>query len=442
MATWIEKFVDWNPFGGGKRSLSSAASGDPTGMKGPRPWEDLLKEWGLYTLSANATPETAMGISTFFGCVKLISNVLATMPYSVHKKLQGGGSESGEDHPLHYLIHTRFCENQSSFIGRRTLIGNCLVWGWAIAEVKRDFRRQTEQIIPYASKDWSILHDDDSGRYFFSNKRTGRILSQDDVIFIRDFSFDGNVGVSIVNWQRQVLKIDLLAKKFIQKFYEDGTFMAGFFSTPLGHTLKDEEIAKEFKKRINDSFAGKDGGAFAYAVLGAGVEWHKIGQTPVEADLMPIFEKSDADIAKMFGVPLSMIGDSQKSTSFGTGIEQQYIGVTNNVFSPIAVQLEQEIDYKCFRRDEIKAGYYTRHNFKSLLKGDLKTQAEYNQKMVIAGIETPDEVRALDEKPPHKGGAGSKPYMQGAMMPMELLGQKVKGNSDGNGKKDTSPVTE
>ncbi len=406
--------------------------------------KQLLQEWGLYNLAATATPDTAMGIATFFGCVKLISNVLASMPYSVYRDLSNGGKEREKTHALDYLIHTRFNENMSSFIARRTLVANCLVWGWAIAEVKRNrLTRGVEEIIPYASKNVTILHDDETDRYFFSivkGGRTYKLLSQDDVIFIRDLSFDGNTGVGLTKWQNQVIKIDLLAKKFIQKFYEDGTFMAGFFSTPLGYTQKDEESAKIFKQRIDDSFSGKDGGAAGYAILGSGVDWHKIGQTPVEAELSAIFDKSDRDIAKMFGIPLSMIGDSEKSTSFGTGIEQQYIGVTNNVFRPIAIQIEQEIDYKCFRKDETIEGYYTKHNFKALLVGDLKAQAEYNKTMVNNGLATPDEIRELDERPPYENGVGARPYMQGAMMPLDLMDDKIKGN--GTRKKNTSAGTE
>ncbi len=404
----------------------------------------LLKKYGLESLTAHVTAKNAMGIATFFGCVKLISNVISSLPYSVYRELEGGGSKREKIHNLDYIIHTRFNGNMSSIIARRTMLINFLIYGWAVAEIQRDGLRNVVRIIPYRSKDVTILHDEETDRYFFRIEAKKKTLSQDDVIFLRDISDDGNLGCSILNWQSQTIKIDLLAKAFAQKFYEKGTFMGGFLETPTGGNAKDEETAKLYKKRILEGLEGDDSGGFGFVVLGQGVKWHEVGKAPVEADLMPLFEKSDRDIAKSFGIPLSMIGDNEKTTSFGTGIEQLYIGVANNVLIPIAVQIEQEIDYKCFRKDEIIDGLYTRHNFKGLLRGDLKAQAEHDTKMVFAGLNTPDEIRALHEQAPYPKKIGSRPLVQKAMVHLDSLDQAntPKKPQKGNGKEDSSPGTE
>lgn len=417
-----------------KRALVSTSGSGKT-------FEDMLAAVGMSGLYARASPEAAMGISTFFGCAKLISNTLASLPFGVFQKLDGGGSNRQDDGDLDYILHTRFNPNMSSFIARRTLILNMIVWGWAIAEIRRDGLNRVVSIVPYATKDVTVLYDEETERYYFYVAKKRKKFRQDEVIFLRDLCFDGNLGTSIIDWQSQVLDIDLLAKAFLKRFYKDGTFMGGFFSTPLGYGAKDEEASKEFKKRLVESFEGGNDGGFAFAVLGAGVEWHPIGKTPVEADLLKTFEKSDRDIAKMFNTPLAMIGDNSTTTSFGTGVEQFYIGFTNNVIGPLSVQIEQEFDYKCFSKQQAKDKYYTRHNFKGLLKGDLKAQAEYNRTMVNAGIDTPDEIRATDEKPPHKKGVGAKPYMQGAMIAMDKMNERVPKNKQ-NGKTDSAPVTE
>lgn len=402
----------------------------------------LLKQYGLESLSANVTARNAMGISTFFGCVKHISNVMASIPYTVYRDSGAEGSEKYYDHPAYYTLSTRFNENMSSFIARRALITNWLVYGWAVAEIKRDRLRNVVSIIPYASQDVTILHDDETDRYFFQIPSKRKNLSQDDVIFLRDLSFDGNVGHSIINWQCQTIKIDLLAKEFAQKYYEKGTFMGGMLETP--DAGRDAEQAKIYKQRIIESLQGADGGGFGFTVLGPGVKWHNVGRPPVESQLMELFSKSSSDVAQMFNLPLSMIGDTSGDTSWGTGVEQMFIRVTNTVYAPIAAQIEQEFNYKCFRKDEILAGVFTRHIFKSFLRGDLKSQGEYYAKMVTNGIYTIDEVRGFDDMKPLPGGVGARSYMQGAMMPLDIIDEVrlAKQNKNGTGKEGTSAGTE
>lgn len=425
MANW---FTDlWK--GSDKRSLID--SGDSLSGYADANEETFIRLLGLSNISVKVNHATAMGISTFFGCVRIITNLISSTPYGVLKKLEGGGSESASDHSLHYALSVRSNRHMSPIIAMKTLVSNAIVYGWSIARIVKtgsDF-----QYIPYPTQWVSILEDTDTGFLFFQVTERGRIfyLTEEEVIFLKDFSFDGKKGTSIVKWQSSTIKISLLTSGFLDKYYEKGTFAAGFLEQGTINVYDEEKMAA-YKKAVIKSLKGQESG-FGMAIIGAGGKWHPVARTPVESQLMETFNRSDREFARMFGIPLSVIGDTEKQTSWGTGVEQMFIGVTRSVLIPWAIQIEQEFRYKCFTKKEIKEGYYTKFNFWALLRGSSADYAAFIRSQISIGVMNIDEARALDEKAPVPGGLGQKHYMQGAMMPLDKLGQdKVSPTSTGN----------
>jgi HK97 family phage portal protein len=409
LANWLQRNLPWLT----KRHLqTNGAQSAPYSLTD----DAIARILGIETLSANASPRTAMGIATFFGCVRFISDLIASQPYGLYKKLPGGGSASATDHPLHDLIHTRPNAQMSSFIARRTLVMNFIVYGYAVAQIYRDENYRTVGFKPFPSSKVSVLEDPLTGFNFFQiTTNSGMLtLSEDEVIFLKDTSFDGTTGGSIVKWQPKTIKTELLIKNFTERFYEKGTFMSGFLTTDLDP--KNHEAAKIYKERFVEALEGDETGGYGFAILGMNAKWEKVGITPIEAQILPLLERTDKEICKMFGVPLAMIGDTEKTTSWGTGVEQAFIGVTNTVIIPKAIQIEQEIDYKCLSASERKKGYYTKMNFRNLLRGDAKSYGEYIAKMVQIGAFNQDEVRAWEEMAPIEGGHGKYYWIQGAMM--------------------------
>lgn len=362
-----------------------------------------------------------MGISTFYGCVRLITNLEASQPFGLFQSLPEGGSRTAHEHSLHYLLRTRFNTHMSSYVARRALVANMLVYGEAIAHVVRDENRQPIAIVPYPACKVQILEDAQTGLLVFQVPEQGLTLLEDDVIYLKDLDFNGRRGGSVIGWQRQNIKVNLLSKGFLEKYYEKGTFMAGILEAP---NINNPEQAKQAKDNLIAALRGDTSGGYGLAVLGMGAKYQAVSRTPVESQMVEFLSRSERDIAKAFNVPLVMIGDSSDATAWGTGIESLFIGLTNTVIIPIAVQLEQEIDYKCLRADEFKAGFYTKHNFRNLLRGDSKSYAEYVTKLLHAGVYNIDEVRAWEELPPLSDGLGKHHWMQTAMQPISKILQQ------------------
>lgn len=105
-----------------------------------------------------------------------------------------------------------------------------------------------------------------------------------------------------------------------------------------------------------------------------------------------------------------MVGETDKSTSWGSGIEQQGIGFVQYTLAPHLNRIEQEINRKFFSDEPL----FVEFNVEGLLRGDSKARADYYTR-ALGGTQnpawmTPNEVRRLENLPPlPHGDTLSKP---------------------------------
>jgi phage portal protein BeeE len=81
---------------------------------------------------------------------------------------------------------------------------------------------------------------------------------------------------------------------------------------------------------LRQSYIAKYGGgrnARVPLILTGGLEVEKLSITPVDAALIPTRQFTVEEICRVFGVPPFMVGATDKTTSWGSGIEQQGIAL-------------------------------------------------------------------------------------------------------------------
>jgi len=125
-------------------------------------------------------------------------------------------------------------------------------------------------------------------------------------------------------------------------------------------------------------------------------------------------------IARIFRVPLHLIQSLDHATN--NNIEHQGIGYVIHSVRPKVVRYEQRLDL--LLRPSERARYSAEFNLEDLMRGDLQARAEFNSKMVASGGLTPNEVRERSGMNPYPDPAADKLYMQGAMIPLDRLGEK------------------
>jgi HK97 family phage portal protein len=110
---------------------------------------------------------------------------------------------------------------------------------------------------------------------------------------------------------------------------------------------------------------------------------------------------SAEDIARIYNVPAALIGLEGNFTYANT--EQAGIFFAKHTILPIARRIEQEIENKLLTPQQ-RVNYFVRFNIDDLMRGDLKTRADYYNTLLQAGVLTANEVRSQENLPIIEGG--------------------------------------
>ncbi len=126
----------------------------------------------------------------------------------------------------------------------------------------------------------------------------------------------------------------LAAEQFAALYFRDAANPSSILSTK-------EDLDSEHVKEAQKEWIRSHRGRRLPAVLSGGWEWKPIGITPEESQFLATIKASDARIAKWWRCPPHMIGDVEKSTSWGKGIEEQTLGYIVFGANPYYVRIER-----------------------------------------------------------------------------------------------------
>lgn len=235
-----------------------------------------------------------------------------------------------------------------------------------------------------AGKEFVVLSDDGVS-----------IATPVDVIHIRAMGQDLLQGLSPIGAARQALGLAVAAEEYGARLFGSGNLMAGILQTDQ---RLQEPDAVRLRERWKAKLRGLDS-AYDVAVLDSGAKWQPIGIPPQDSQFIQSREFAVTEVARLYGIPPHMLAQVEKSTSWGTGIEQQSIGFNIYTLRPWLTRIEQSLSNELLPR-----GVNCRFDVSELLRGDMKAEIEAHQVAVLSGQETPNEARAARGLPPAEGG--------------------------------------
>jgi phage portal protein BeeE len=114
-----------------------------------------------------------------------------------------------------------------------------------------------------------------------------------------------------------------------------------------------------------------------------------------------------------------MVASVERSTSWGTGIEQQGIQWVTYSLRPWLERIEQTINPLLARPAGLPADaeVFCKFNVEGLLRGDFKSRMEGYEVGIRTGMYTPNRCLALEDEEPYEGG--DKHYMDLNMYAIE-----------------------
>jgi HK97 family phage portal protein len=137
------------------------------------------------------------------------------------------------------------------------------------------------------------------------------------------------------------------------------------------------------------------------AVVTEDTEVETISINPEDAQFLESRQFSQGEISGMiFRVPPHMIGIVDRTTSWGTGIEQQEMGFTRNTLTGYLTRGERMMTALH------PPGQYVKFDLSERLRGDRLQRAQARALEIASATLLPDEARAEEDRPPLPGGIG------------------------------------
>ena len=181
------------------------------------------------------------------------------------------------------------------------------------------------------------------------------------------------------------------------------------------HTARalDRRKAEEIKERWQRFYAGAEG-AGDVAVLEEGLQWQTLTMTAVDAQLIDQLRYSVEDVARVYRVPLFMLGDLSK-VSYNSSEQLSRVYV-NGCLSAHLKALEWRLS-QFFGMDTRRE--YLEFDTDQIFRGEFQARTEALARSIQGGLRTPDEARRIEGLNPVPGG--DQIFMQQQMVPVSML---------------------
>lgn len=204
-------------------------------------------------------------------------------------------------------------------------------------------------------------------------------------------------------------------KRQSQFFWQNMARPSGVLTAPESIKLTEAEAA-QIKERFASS--SSEAAMGRPVVLGAGYVWTPLAVTAHDAELTAQLKLTIEDIARVFRMPMHMLGDLQGATFNNVSALQQSFIVQTLGFYMEHVQSQLDSFFN-LGPDE-----YTEFDVEeAMLRPDFAARMEAMSKAIQGGVYSPNEARRMEHLPDVEGGEDV--YLQAQMVPIRLQYKNV-----------------
>jgi HK97 family phage portal protein len=375
-----------------QRSQAVAASTDRHEVKiarNPHELETLLRQKPSRSGQV-VNSETAMQVAAVHACVRLLSESIAMLPIHLHdtstdvpRIIQG---------PLDDLVAYEPNPIESPYEFKRALVVSLLTRGDFFA-LKFNIGNPGGRLIAL-DPDAIEVEIGTNGRPVYKHQLPNGSVStyqQKDILHVRGIATDGLRGMSVIRAAAEAIGLSLATEAHGSALFQNGAAPGTIIEHPAA-------LSDTARKHLRESFdvrhAGVDN-AFRTMVLEEGMKVSKLGMTSEEVQFIESRKFQRSEIAMFFSVPPHMIGDVERGTSWGSGIEQQGLGFVKYTLRPWLTNIQQALNRDLLTREQRRTQAF-KFLTDDLTQADFKTRQEGLRIQYDAGVLTREQWAALE----------------------------------------------
>lgn len=358
---------------------------------------DTLLQWlGMEpTYSGKDVNEvTALGMSAVWRAVQVSSNVPASLPLHPYKPGADGEGRVRAGGHAETLLETPHPDMTPFELWQHVYVHRRL-WGNAYLRILRNGLGQIAELWPIHPSRVQVGRQSETGRKVYSIDGGREVLSDATLLHLPGLGYDMICGVSPVRVARESIGLGLAAEEYGAKLFGNGALATGVLQT-------EQRLTQAQADALSARWASKASGlssAHRTVVLDKGAQFHNLSIPPGDAQFLESRRFQVTEICRWFGIPPFLMFETEKSTSWGTGLEQQALGWVKFDLQPDLTAVEQRIS-RILRPQNV----YAHYGLEGLLRGDSTARANFYRTMWNLGVLSTNEIRAYEEKAPVEGG--------------------------------------
>jgi HK97 family phage portal protein len=362
-------------------------------------------------LSVNET--TAMRCSAVFACVRLIAGAIASASVRIYRREDEGKRVPSWNHPYRKMLASWPNDHITAATFWKTMAANKVLNGGAFAPIIRSRSGRPLALVPLNPKRCAVYQAWERGldtmlgvepdRLYYLvtwDNGTTSFIDQDDMIHVPNIGWDGKNGLSTIKAGAQSVGLALSAEESASSLFENGLVSQTAITFEKKMDADQQELLRQHFVEKHASPANHH----KPLIITQGGDIKALSMNAGDAQLLETRQFSVIDICRFFGVPPVMVGESEKTSSWGSGVEQMARWFVMFTLNDHFTDIEQELEKKLFRSSD----HFCKFDEDELTRGDTKTQGEYF-KAAVGGTQNPgwmtqNEVREVKNLPPIDGG--------------------------------------
>lgn len=351
------------------------------------------------TLDSGSDPSRAnvRTLSIIYAAIRIISEDFGSLPFGLYQ--QKGGYYETLDHDLNYIVGVAPNTSQNAFQWKETSTANIYTHGNAYSYIVLSPDRRSISEIKY-------LDPDDTNPVYVPKidkigylRRGAETLHSEDVLHIPflNFNIKSAKAPGPIDILKETARVALNSRDYANTIQKNGTFSNLGMEHP--GNLSDKAL-KNLQASLKNQYGGVNN-AGKIIVAEEGMKFKPLNMSPADIEMISTQKWLVEELLRPFRVPAHMAQSLDRSTM--NNIEHQSLEYVMYCLRPLAKRWESEYDRKLLTRDEYNKGYRWKVNLRALLRGDIKTQTDYIQKMVVSGVMSRNEGRDFLGLPAKEG---------------------------------------
>lgn len=327
-----------------------------------------------------------------YSCINYIASTISKMPISLYKE-EKDGDKVKVHNELSYLIKNRPNVYMSRIDFIQTMVSNMLIFGNSFAKINTRKGQVFELIILEPSctrlekinNKWYVITTIDDKQ---------ETLSYNQVIHLKDLSYDGINGISRIEAIKMKLNNKANSDKLLADFIANGGSVKAILNVTNKAYAERENIKNEFNSMLNNNKS-------KIAVVPDDMKFTSVdGGSLADAEFINNLKITKEDIMAIFNINPALLGMSEKATNSNM-IEmiQQFVQSLITLIDKI----EMEFNYKLLSSTD-RLNHFFKFNMSSAMRGSDEDRANYYSKMIAMGALSINEIRELEDRNKVKGG--------------------------------------